>query len=128
MSKAKKRKILEAEKGYVIKAYMVDINPFHSGLIRHVLIDCYGIVFVPTWGWSSIQDSYKIIPFPNQIKLPGLGGGGCIYENVDFGDWWEANAWKDDLWAWCYMNRNKRSDFHVCHTTEIEGDTFVFAG
>ena len=118
---------LKADRGYVIRSYMIDIDPFCRDAVRRVLIDEHGMVFVPSFGWSSIQDSYHLITLPGQTELPNAGGG-SIYEGVDFGDWWERSAWDNDLWAWCHMGRGKLPDFHACHSIDNgDGTRSIFA-
>jgi hypothetical protein len=112
---------IKADHRHVIKAYMVDINPFCRGLVRRVLIDEYGMVFIPTYGWSSIQSSYRIIPLPDQVKLPKIG----MWEHM-WADWWERPAWDTETWAWTHFR--KQPDFHACYRmTDSYGNTAIFA-
>ena len=95
----------------VQKAYLIDINPFCQGHVRHVLVGEHN-VFVPTSGWhgrKSIEENYKLVIFPKFIEKP---------------DWpretWETvNAKLYECFAWCYKTWIKRPpDFRFCHTSE----------
>ena len=113
-----------ADKGHVIKAYMIDINPFCAGGVRRVLIDHIGMVFVPTSGWSNYQGSYKIISLPNQVETAGRLG---LY-GFDDRHWWERPAWDDELWAWTHMQRGKLPIFSACYTIDMgDGTHAIFA-
>ena len=76
---------IKAPVGNVLKGYMLDINPFSCGLVRHVLIDEWGLVFVPSWGWGSYQNSYRIFALPVTVER-----GNCVMGWVWAG-WWERN-------------------------------------
>jgi len=83
---------IKAPKNKVLKAYLIDI----MGEIRHCLINEWGLVFSPGYGWSDIQKyDYKIIPLPNPVDSI----------NWNMKDWWEKH-WHCDSWAWCYMDHS----------------------
>ena len=80
----------------VRKGYLMDINPFCSGLVRHVLVDDFG-VFIPSSGWHSteyIKENYRLEILPKEYD----------WQDFDFNGWWTTN-WKNDLWAWCYARK-----------------------
>lgn len=119
------RIFVQAEKGKHLRAYMLDIysenlataqfNPFSKKQFRRVLVDEYGQVFVPNWGWSSLQNSYPLKVIGNAVEP--------FREEMKHADWWESKAWKCISWAWCYMQPSE--NFRACH---VSSDGFVFAG
>jgi len=110
--------MIHAPKGKVLKGYMVDINPFCRGQVRHVLIDEYGMVFVPGWGWGSYQASYKIVTFPEAIEQHN-----CPY-GWDYDGWWTRN-WSCEAWAWCY--ERKAPEFQPCYIIHEKDSDVIFA-
>lgn len=110
-----KKETIKAPTGMVLRAYMFDINPFER-CIRRVLIDEFGMVFIPGWGWSSLQGSgNRIVCLPKPVDYH--------HPIVADHDWWEPRAWADKAWSWCYFHPTAR-DFTACRVDE---DGFVFA-
>lgn len=105
--------MIKAPANKVFRAYLVDINPFCRGLVRRVLIDEFGFVFVPSYGWSNIQSSYKIKVFGEPVPM---------FWGLKDMDWWEKKGWANVAWAWCMLW--KQSDFMACHQ---DSDGFIFA-
>lgn len=105
---------IKAPAGKVLRAYMFDFNPFTRD-IRRVLINEFGLVFVPGGGWSSLQDgNYKFKIFPEPVEEWDTFGM--------WAHWWEKKAWQNVAWAWCYMY--KMPQFQAC---SISSDGFAFA-
>lgn len=99
--------------GKVRRAYLVDISPFTPGLLRRVLIDQYGLVFVKGSGWSNLQAfGYKFLVLPGEVQM---------YEGFKIG-WWTPEAWKDPAWAW--MHFYEAPEFIA---SRLDEDGFVWA-
>jgi hypothetical protein len=79
-------------KGFVKRVYIVD--PLFKTFTRG-LLDEFGLVFQPGYGWST-KSSFQHI-----VELPGL----TARKEWDWDGWWESN-WQDVTWAWCYMYPN----------------------
>jgi hypothetical protein len=88
---------IKAPEGKVLKGYLFDHHPFQR-VIRRILVNEFGLVFVPGNGWSDLQPIYKIICLPTPVDL----GNDWKNRSWDWDGWWEKN-WGCDSWAWCYM-------------------------
>jgi hypothetical protein len=108
--------MIKAPEGMVLKAYLIDINPFQNGLVRHVLIDEFGMVFVPSSGWHHLQNGdYKLVAFPKPVFKDS---------RWNWDGWWTFN-WQCESWAWCY--ERKQPDFAPCYVMkEPDGKATIF--
>lgn len=83
---------IKAPPGTVLKGYMYDHTKYYT-LVKRILIDENGQVYVVGHGWVDLQHWCNIRVFANPVEHDGW----------EWDQWWEKN-WQCDSWAWCYMN------------------------
>ena len=105
--------MIKAPKDKVLKGYMYEDGPF-ANVIRRVLVNEDGLVFVPGNGWSNLQSRYKIKTLPKAVER---GNSPCGWS---WSGWWEKN-WACASWAWCHMFKAPQ----FVYTQKIDGAYFA---
>lgn len=109
--------MIKAPAGKVLRAWILDINPFSKTRIRRGLIDQNGLVFIPSYGWINIQGSSPVKVIGEAVEMWDLT------PRFD-GFWWESKAWANAAWAWCYMFHDREDRFVACR---MDSEGFIFA-